>query len=564
MTISNNCTLLFFLLFSSTTMSQTIPPRTEAPIKPSPVFGIIPQPNKIEFGKGVFKINKNTKIVLPKGTPSMNKSAKMFTDRFSKVSGLSLDILSNITLRSLPQNCIEFNLKPSANVRLHHLARESYELDISEKKITISAYSDAGFFYGIQSLLQLMPAEAYSLTSIKRKISWNVPTVHIEDIPRYQYRGMHLDVCRHFFPVSFVKKYLDVMAMHKMNTFHWHLTEDQGWRIEIKKYPLLTTKGSVRKSTLIGHAHDKPEKYDSKVHGGFYTQEDIKEIVAYATDRHIVVIPEIEMPGHAQAALAAYPELSCNPTREYEVAQKWGVFEDVFCPSEQTFAFLDDVLTEVAELFPGQYIHIGGDECPKKAWKQSEFCQKLMKYEKLKDENELQSYFIRRIEKILNQKGKKLIGWDEILEGGLAPNATVMSWRGTEGGIAAAKQNHDVIMTPNPFCYFDHYQAEAKTEPLAIGGFTDLEKVYNFEPTPSTLSSEEAAHILGAQGNVWTEYMSTPEQVEYMAFPRAIALSEVLWSQTDNKNYADFVIRMKSHQKRLDYMKINSCKKSIK
>ncbi|MBK7338446.1 MAG: beta-N-acetylhexosaminidase [Saprospirales bacterium] len=416
---------------------------------------------------------------------------------------------------------------------------EGYRLLVSPQEIRIEFGEPVGAFYALMSLRQL----ADSLG--------NVPCVSIEDEPRFTYRGMHLDVARHFFPVEFIKKYIDQLAAHKMNYFHWHLTEDQGWRIEIKKYPKLQEISAFRKETLIGHYSEQPQRFDGQRYGGYYTQEEIREVVRYAQERFVTIVPEIEMPGHAQAVLAAYPELSChgNPV---EVATTWGVFEDVLCPKEETFEFLENVLLEVMDLFPGPYIHIGGDECPKVQWKESPFCQELIAREGLKNEEGLQSYFIRRIDQFLSSHGRKLIGWDEILEGGLSPNATVMSWRGTEGGIAAARAGHDAIMAPTSHCYFDYYQSRRPSEPVAIGGFTPLEKVYSFEPLPAELSPEEARHILGAQGNVWTEYIATPEQVEYMAFPRAFALAEVLWSPTEVRNYESFLDRLSIHLPKLN------------
>ncbi len=356
---------------------------------------------------------------------------------------------------------------------------------------------------------------------------------------------MHLDVARHFFNVDEVKKYLDYMAYYKYNNFHWHLTEDQGWRIEIKKYPKLQEVAAYRKETLIGHYNDQPHQFDGKRYGGYYTQEEVKNIVAYAAARNINVIPEIEMPGHAQAVLAAYPYLGCEPTKKYEVATKWGVFEDVYCPTEETFKFLEDVIDEVIDLFPSPYIHVGGDECPKEAWKKSAFCQELIKKQGLKDEHGLQSYFITRMEKYINSKGRKIIGWDEILEGGLAPNATVMSWRGIDGGLEAARQGHDVIMTPGTHCYFDHYQSELPTEPTAIGGYTTVEKVYGWEPIPDSLETDKRTHILGGQANVWTEYIPTFAQVEYMAYARGMAMAEALW--TRKRDYNKFLPRYIRH-----------------
>jgi len=368
---------------------------------------------------------------------------------------------------------------------------------------------------------------------------------------------MHLDVCRHFFTVDEVKRYLDIMAMHKFNTFHWHLTDDQGWRIEIKKYPKLTTVGSRRSETLIGHSGRPPFKYDGQPYGGFYSQDDIREIVRYASERFIRVIPEIEMPGHAVAAISSYPVLSCTG-KQIEVETRWGVFDDVFCAGKDTvFAFLEDVLDEVMDMFPSEYIHVGGDECPKTRWQHCPLCQQRIREEGLKDEHELQSWFITRMEKYINAHGKKLIGWDEILEGGLAPEATVMSWRGVTGGIAAAKMDHDVIMTPFTYVYLDYYQSEPQGEPLAIGGYLPLEKVYSYEPLPQELDTEEQKHILGLQGNLWTEYISTAEYLEYMAFPRAFAIAETGWTPVMKKDFEEFLARFSVLTERYDLMNLN-------
>ncbi|MFY0629351.1 MAG: family 20 glycosylhydrolase [Flavobacteriaceae bacterium] len=431
---------------------------------------------------------------------------------------------------------------------------ERYRLKITEQGITIFSNSQKGAFYALQSLRQLLPDSFEDGTYDDNSVA--VQSLEIEDAPQFKYRGMHLDVGRHMYSVDFIKKYIDLMAMLKMNTFHWHLTEDQGWRIEIKKYPKLQDIAAYRKETLIGHYSSQPHQFDGKRYGGFYTQEQIKEIVAYATTRQVTVIPEIEMPGHSQAAIAAYPELGCTG-KQVEVATKWGVFEEVYCPSEKTFKFLEDVIDEVVALFPGKYIHIGGDEAPKTRWKNCKHCQQLIRKEGLKDEHGLQSYFISRMEKYINSKGKQIIGWDEILEGGLAPNATVMSWRGTNGAVQAAKEHHDVILTPGSHCYFDHYQSDNENEPVAIGGFLPLEKVYSFNPIPKELNEEESKYVLGAQGNVWTEYMKTSEKVEYMAFPRMVALSEVVWSSTESRDYENFKTRLIEYQKRLDVLKVN-------
>jgi hexosaminidase len=498
---------------------------------------IIPVPLKQEAHKGVFSVTPETKIVCS-NQEGILKVAHYLAIAIGKYASFTPEVLTTDVVESGDHDIVLL-----LDTTCTDLNNEGYRLQVRRRGVEIHANQPVGLFYGVQSLLQLFPVSFFSgeLTG-----AININGIQVVDEPRFSYRGMHLDVCRHMFPVSFIKEYIDMLAMYKFNTFHWHLTEDQGWRLEINQYPKLTEIGAFRDSTIVGHAGVRPEVYDGKPYGGFYTQDEVREIVQYASDRMITIIPEIELPGHSLAALAAYPELACTEG-PFQVATTWGVFEDIYCPKEETFTFLENVLTEVMELFPGTYIHIGGDEAPKKRWEESAFCQNLMKKEGLKDEHELQSYFIQRIETFLNSHGRKLIGWDEILEGGLSPNATVMSWRGTEGGIAAAQQGHDAIMTPGSHCYFDHYQADPETQPLAIGGFTPLEKVYGYEPVPEELSAEEAQHILGAQANVWTEYITTPEQVEYMVLPRMAALAEVNWSQPTNKNYEDFQTRMTYH-----------------
>lgn len=438
-----------------------------------------------------------------------------------------------------------------STVKADSLGKEGYTLVVNEDGVNIAANTGAGLFYGTQSLLQLI------------RDGNSIPFVSVTDYPRFAWRGLHLDVGRHMFPPAFIKKYIDLLARHKMNRFHWHLTEDQGWRIEIKKYPKLQEVAAFRKETVVGHASTRDrgkEKYDGQRYGGFYTQDEIRDIVAYAADRHVTIVPEIEMPGHAQAALAAYPNLGCTGG-PYEVATTWGVFPDVFCAGkEDSFVFLQDVLDEVMSLFPGEYIHVGGDECPKVRWEKCPYCQKRIKTEHLKDEHELQSYFIQRVEKYINSKGRKIIGWDEILEGGLAPNAAVMSWRGEEGGIAAAKQNHDVVMTPSNWCYLDAYQDTTGNEPLAIGGYTPVSEVYSYEPVPPQLTATEGEHILGAQCNLWTEYIATPEYAEYMVYPRASAMAEVVWSPKQSRDYDDFLQRMQHHLRYLDKLHVNYAK----
>ena len=426
------------------------------------------------------------------------------------------------------------------------LPAEGYKLRISTTGISLSAADRTGLFRGITTLEQLLPT---------RDIGDSLPCLTITDWPRFPWRGMHLDACRHFWSVEFTKKYIDLLARYKMNTFQWHLTEDQGWRIEIKKYPKLTEVGAWRSGSQVGPYSRR--EYDSTRYGGFYTQEQIREVVAYAAARHITVVPEIEMPGHAMAALASYPQMGCTGG-PYDVQKGWGVFDDVFCAgNDSVFTVLEDVLTEVMDLFPGQYIHIGGDECPKERWKTCAKCQARMRANGLKDEHALQSYFIQRIEKFVNSKGRTIIGWDEILEGGLAPNAAVMSWRGTEGGVAAAKEHHNVVMTPGSHCYFDHYQGDPANEPLAIGGFTTVQKVYSYEPIPAELTPEEAKYIMGAQGNVWTEYILMPEHATYMAAPRMCALAEVLWSPAAQRNEGSFVQRLEREFAWADARRLN-------
>jgi hexosaminidase len=514
---------------------------------------IIPQPNEIILKEGKFTISPATKIVL-RNSDSFKKDIAWFNDYLDNNYGFHLEFIES---ESKIGNFIQFEYADFEGG-----FKENYHLDINNARIKIVAEGNgSGAFYALQTLVQLMPPLQIKSLKIAPPKNFEIQCCFINDKPRYQWRGMHLDVCRHFFPVSFVKRYIDLIAAYKMNTFHWHLTEDQGWRIEIKKHPKLTSVGAWRNGTMIGSYKDK--KYDTVRYGGFYTQEEIKDVVAYATARHITIVPEIEMPGHSLAAIAAYPWLSCTGQRQ-EVAKGWGVFDDVYCSKDSTFQFLQDVLTEVMDLFPGKYIHIGGDECPKTRWKTCPNCQALIKKEKLKDEHELQSYFITRIEKFVNSKGKQIIGWDEILEGGLAPNAAVMSWRGTEGGIAAAKQKHFVVMSPGKPCYFDHYQSKDKTkEPLAIGGFNPLDSVYNYNPTPKILNEQEAQFIMGAQGNVWTEYILNEKQVEYMAMPRMIALSEVLWTNTKNKNFQNFVLRLNKNKFILDNWQVNYAKHFI-
>ncbi|MGW8265474.1 MAG: family 20 glycosylhydrolase [Longimicrobiales bacterium] len=522
-------------------------------------YPVIPLPKEIEPKRGAFVLDANTRIrLLPSDDPELRRILDAWVGKARAFTTFSLPIAAGggpedgnvILVRLRETHEDDGGSAVPAGHGLPGFTAESYELDVRTDAVTLEAFGYPGIFYGLETFLQLLEANGPPGSD-----ALAIPAVDIDDAPRFRYRGMHLDVGRHFFPVSFVKRYLDFLAAYKMNVFHWHLTEDQGWRIEIRGYPRLTEVGSCRAETILEKNFD-PYVGDGIPYCGFYTQDEIREVVEYARERFITVMPEIEMPGHSVAALAAYPELACTPG-PFEVHTRWGVTEDIYCPREETFTFLEGVLSEVMDLFPSPLIHIGGDEAPKTAWENSELAQAVMEREGLADEEELQSWFIRRIEAFLNANGRSLVGWDEILEGGLAPNATVMSWRGMAGGSDAARQGHDVIMTPNSHAYLDYYQGDTIQEPLAIGGFSPLEKVYGFEPVPPDLGRSRAAHILGAQGNVWTEYIATGESVEYMTLPRMIALSEVVWSPRDARNLDSFLQRLPAHFTRLDRLGAN-------
>ncbi len=512
---------------------------------------VIPKPAELTTHSGAFKLSPDMAIVIDENDEELTRLGQNLAALINSATWYDIPVTTSANSGNNIRLTIDSNASSYEN-------DESYALTAGEDGVTIQASSAHGIFYGIQTLRQLLPPEIEHTdpSLVPQDVEWTIPAVEIEDYPRFPYRGMHLDVARHFFPVEFVKQYIDMLAMYKMNRFHWHLTEDQGWRIEIEKYPRLTEIGAWRDSTLVGH-HGSGI-YDGERYGGFYTQEEIREVVEYAQDRYITIIPEIEMPGHSSAALAAYPQFGCKKNGDYHVQTTWGIFEDIYCPKEETFRFLEDVLTEVMALFPSEYIHIGGDEAPKAQWEESEIAQQVIEREGLEDEHELQSYFITRMEKFLNANGRQIIGWDEILEGGLAPNATVMSWRGTEGGVAAAKQGHDVVMTPTSHLYLDYYQANSDTEPLAIGGFTTLEKTYSFEPVHDELTAEEAQYILGAQGNLWTEYIKSGDKAEYMAYPRAMAIAELDWTPKSKKNFNLFWRSLQSHFKRFNIMDINA------
>ena len=512
---------------------------------------IIPQPLSLEMKEGSFVIDNNTSVKIPKKDKATADVVHFFTEYVKRVTGFSLKT-------NQPKGkAIAFSIE-----KIKEIGDEGYLISVNPNGISVKANTSKGLFYGVQSLLQTLPF-------IRTNDLVQIPSMEIKDYPRFGWRGMMLDVSRHFFAPELVKEFIDLLAAYKMNVFHWHLVDGAGWRLEINKYPKLTEQAAWRVDDW-----GKPWSWagiefnadrSKSTYGGYYTQEQAKDIVAYAKARNITVVPEIEMPGHSEAAMAAYPELSCNPTNTFAQTGNFlaSKVESNYCAgNDQAFAFLQDILTEVMAIFPSKYIHVGGDEVDKKSWKNCAKCQDRMKTEHLKDEKELQSYFIRRMEKFIVSKNRKMIGWDEILEGGLAPDATVMSWQGEAGGIEAAKMGHDVIMTPGYPLYFDHYQGDPETEPLAIGGFNTLKKVYHYEPIPVELNAEEGKRVLGSQANLWTEYVSTAEHVEYMILPRMPALAEVLWSTKEQRNWDNFNQRLQPHlvgfeQKGLRYSKGN-------
>jgi hexosaminidase len=511
-------------------------------------ISIIPRPTNLKPGDGAFTLQSTTTIITDRAT---NGVGRLLADALAPATGYKLRLHSGGVANSA-RNVIVLHLDPA----LSRLGDEGYTLDVTPERVMIRAAKAGGVFYGMQSLRQLFPPQIFARER-QPGLEWRAPAVTIEDSPRFGWRGAMLDVCRHFRPVEDVLKFIDLLAIHKMNSFHWHLTDDQGWRIEIKRYPKLTSVGSMRKETRVGHELSKENKgFDGKPHGGFYTQADIRRVVAYARERFINIVPEIEMPGHAQAALAGYPELG-NTGEKVEVGTYWGIYKHVFNADEPTIVFLQNVLKEVLTLFPSKFIHVGGDEVLMDEWKASPAAQARMKALGLKDEHELQSYFIKRMDEFLTSQGRRLIGWDEILEGGLAPGATVMSWRGVKGGIAAARAGHDVVMSSTTHLYFDYAQSKDPGEPLSIGGFVPFDKVYSFDPVPSELTAAEAKHILGAQCQLWTEYMPTMSQVEYMAYPRICALSEVVWTPKEGKNWENFDRRMDTHEQRLRALGVN-------
>jgi len=500
---------------------------------------LIPRPLQLEVGTGQFRLSRDTTI---SGDTELARDAiEWFQNALFQQSGVRLSGES----------------KGSGGITLQRqsdLESENYVVFLRPEGVKIRAGDASGFFYGLVSLLQCVPFESPVAPG-----QWLIPEMTLRDAPRFGWRGLMLDSARHFQPLAWVKRFIDVMALFKFNVLHWHLTDDQGWRIESDKYPALTSTSAWRRQSRVGHElRGGPDDFDGRPHGGFYSKAELREVVAYAAARGISVVPEIEMPGHATAVLAAFPELSCAGGA-FEVTPQWGIFDDVFCAgNDEVLGFLEDVLEEVLEIFPSKFIHVGGDECHKARWKACPKCQNRIRSENLKDEDELQSWFVRHFDRFLGERGRRLLGWDEILEGGLAQNVAVMSWRGEDGGIAAARAGHDVIMAPHEQTYFDYYQAaDRETEPLSIGGHLPLEKVFAYEPIPAGLSEDEARHVLGGQGQLWTEYLPRTENIEYMAFPRACALSEVLWSAANSRDFEEFSARLGIQLRLLDRMNVN-------
>lgn len=516
-------------------------------------IAIIPQPVELIIDKqGEFKLSNKTKITYPNGDSEMEKAARTIAELLGAKLGVTLKVIPN----DESDNSIELK-------KWHNAPKaEAYKLDVSDDGIEIEAADYQGALYAMQTIMQLLPETAYGKAPAK---AYRIPKLEITDYPRFAWRGMHLDCSRHFFTADEVRKYIDYLAMHKLNRFHWHLTDDQGWRMESKKYPLLTQKAAWRVDRSADDWDNRqpldPAKGEKPTYGGFYTQQQIKELVEYAEKLGVVIVPEIEVPGHSSEIFAAYPELSCLGKEQFVTPGGYYPVDLATCycaGNDQVFTFLEGIIDEVVELFPNApYIHIGGDEVDKRFWKECPKCQARMKAEGFTNVDQLQSYFIKRVEKYINDKGKPIIGWDEIIEGGLAPNATVMSWRGIAGGIEAARQGHDVIMTPNSHLYFDYYQNNPQVEPKSIGGYITTKRVYGFEPIPEVLTAEQARHILGAQANLWVEFIQTFDRVEYMVLPRMSALSEVVWSPKESRNWDSFTERLVSQQKRYDAMGAN-------
>ena len=542
-------TMLVLVLIAITASCQK---SKEAKVFTTEDITVIPKPVALNLEQGSFEFTGKTTFVTTDA--SQKEVTKVLIDKFKNAAGWTL----SISEKAPENNFIQFTVD-------ENLEKEAYKLEVNSSRVIISASGNAGFLYGIETLRQLLPVSIESESVVSNE-QWQIPNLSITDNPRYKYRGLMLDVSRHFFEIDYLKKTIDRLAMLKMNVLHLHLVDDQGWRIEIKKYPKLTEVGAWRVDQEDKHwdGRDETSPDEKGTYGGFYTQDQLKDLVAYAATKNVEIIPEIEIPAHVSSAIAAYPGLSCHE-RPIGVPSGgvWPI-TDIYCPGkEHTFEFLENVLVEVMDIFPSKYIHVGGDEATKTNWEKCADCKKRMRSEKLENVEELQSYFIKRMERLINSKGKRLIGWDEILEGGLAPEATVMSWRGVAGGLEAAKQGHDVIMTPGSHCYFDHYQGPQNEEPLAWGGYTPLSKVYTFDPIVEGMTETEANHVLGGQANLWSEQIKTESHSEYMIFPRLAALSETLWSTKESRNWEDFSLRMTSMFKRYDVIDINYAKSAF-
>ncbi len=506
-------------------------------------LSIIPQPNNVVINKGYFKLTKQTSLVYQGVDKSVLATINQLKADILQFTGYDLKISNTIP----EDQYILFNINYKAFNN-----PEAYNVHIEPHSVLIEAGTNKGLFYAYQTLRNLLPFEINTTP-----LEWKAPCVSIEDEPQFEFRSLHIDVARHFYPIEFIKKQLDLMAFYKLNVFHWHLTDDQGWRIEIKKYPKLTSIGSKRKETLVGHGANPPFIYDNKPYAGFYTQDEIKELIKYANERHITIIPEIELPGHALAALSAYPELGCT-NGPYKVATHWGSFNDVICAGkESNYQAIENILSEVATLFPGELIHIGGDACSKIRWRECKHCQQKIKQLKLKDENELEHYFINRVQKIVEKHGKKMAGWDEIMSGKTLTNATVVVCQDDAQFKEVIRNGNFIIQSPNNYLYFDHYQSDPQNHPLAIGGYTPLKEVYNYKPLPYDLTANEIKAIKGVQANCWTEYMADKQQVEYMLYPRLCAFAELAWTSNEHKSWPDFTRRMETHFNRLKQAGIN-------
>lgn len=512
---------------------------------------LLPRPRVVEELGGELQFNSEMRVGW-EGAEAEG-CAKLLAGYLRPSTGFAIPVLES---KEVGAGSIQLIQNGVAKIDDAGFTSEDYRLEVAGGKVRVESATGAGLARGIQTLRQLFPPEVYA--EAPQSVRWSIPVVRIEDSPRLRWRGLHLDVCRHFFSVAEVCRFIELMAQHRFNVCHLHLSDDQGWRIEIKRYPRLTEIGSKRECTIIGHDGHRPRRYDGVPYGGFFTQQDIRMIVAYAAERHITIVPEIDMPGHMQAAISVYPELG-NTNAQLKPRCHWGISQSILNVEESTVAFMCNVLDEVMEMFPSRFIHVGGDEALKHEWTESARAQFLMAERSLANEHELQSWFIRQLGRHVTGRGRRLIGWDEILEGGLAEGAAVMSWRGESGGVAAVSEGHDVVMAPCEWVYFDHYQEEPKAEePLAIGGMTTLSRVYAYEPVPAQLTAEKQRHVLGAQGQLWTEYITDMAKLEYMTYPRACALSEVLWLDAKEKNYPCFLRRLAAHRRRLDILKVNA------